>query len=399
MPWNHSPRRSFLAALGSLPLVGGLVPASLAVAAPKAAGPKVLEGLGVEPLINAAGTYTALTASLMPPEVMEAINDASKHFYRLNDLHDAIGKRLAERLQAEAALVSAGCASALSLATAACITGDDRDKISRLPDTHDMKNEVIIQKSHRNGYDHAIRNCGVRMVEVETVQELERAINHRTAMMVFFNKSDPDGQIKVGEFAALGKKHGIPTLNDAAADVPPVDNLFRFQKMGYDLVAFSGGKGLRGPQSAGLLLGRKDLIAAARMNDSPNGDAVCRTNKVNKEEMVGMLAAVERFLDLNHDAEWKMWEARCETVARAVRKIKGVKTEVYVPHIANAVPHLRVVWDYDKAGKKPSDVRAAMRERGIELTPGGDDSLTVGVWMLQDGEDAIVAKELASVLG
>ena len=162
-----------------------------------------------------------------------------------------------------------------------------------LPNLAGMKSEVITQKSHRFGYDHAVRNCGVRLVEVESRDELERAVNPQTAMMLFYNNNNPVGQIRDEEFVQLGKKHGIPTFNDCAADVPPVENFWKYTKMGFDLVAISGGKGIRGPQSAGLLLGRKDLIAAARLNGPPNSDTIGRGMKVNKEEMLGMLVAVD----------------------------------------------------------------------------------------------------------
>jgi L-seryl-tRNA(Ser) seleniumtransferase len=318
----------------------------------------------------------------------------------LGELHDAVGARIAQLLHCEAAMVSAGCASALGLATAACVAGSDRDKIRQIPDTHNLKNEVIIQASHRNGYDHAIRNAGIQMIEIETAQELERAVNHRTAMMAFFNFAAPNGKIGHEEFVSLGKKHGIPTLIDAAADVPPADNLFRFTKMGFDLVAFSGGKGLCGPQSAGLLLGRKSLIEAARQNASPNSDSLGRTNKVNKEELIGMLVALELFLDRDHKAVWKDWEARCSRIAAAVSGIKTVKAETFIPEIANAVPHLRIVWDEKALGVSPSDVAKKMRDGqpSIEVRPGARDVLEIGVWMLEPGEDEIVARRLREVL-
>jgi D-glucosaminate-6-phosphate ammonia-lyase len=398
MFWNFLDRRRFLSGLGGLPLLGA---ASAQGAARTASGPRdVATELGVPAFVNAAGTYTTLTASLMPPEVMAAMQVASTKYVRLNDLHDAVGKRIAERLQCEAALVSAGCASALSQATAACVAGKDRDKIQRIPDTRGMKTEVICQKSHRNGYDHAIRNAGVEMIEVETAAQFERAVSHRTAMSFFFNAAEPKGQIGLEEFVALSKKHEIPSLIDAAADVPPVENLFRFQKIGFDLVAFSGGKGLRGPQSAGLLLGRKDLIEAARLNASPNSDSLCRTNKVNKEELAGMLVALEMFLDRDHKAQWKAWENSCEDIAKTVRKVKTVKAEIVVPEIANAVPHLHIVWDHKALGKTPADLHRRMRDGSpsIELRPGVDEGVTVAVWMMQDGDEDVVARRLVEEL-
>jgi L-seryl-tRNA(Ser) seleniumtransferase len=269
--------------------------------------------------------------------VVEAIEYASKRYVPLNDLHDAIGRRLAELLGVESVMITSGAAAALTLGTAACVAGKNPEWIRRLPDiaATDMKSEVIIQRSHRYGYDHAVRNCGVRMVEVETREELEAAISSRTAMMLFFNDADPRGQVKIEEFVALGKKHGIPTFNDAAADVPPTENLTKYNKMGFDLVTYSGGKGLRGPQSAGLLLGRKDLVEAARMNSSPNGDTIGRGFKVNKEEMLGMMVAVEAYFRRDAEAEWREWERRADTIVESATRHTAIKAEVYVPPIAN----------------------------------------------------------------
>jgi uncharacterized pyridoxal phosphate-dependent enzyme len=395
-------RRSFLQYLASLPglgaVLGALSPASLA-AAPRG-GRDVYKELGIRPLINAAGTYTVLTASLLPKEVKEAMDSAASQYVNLVELHEAVGRRIAQLAGSEAALVTAGAASALTLATAACVAGTDREKIRRIPDTTGMKNEVIIQKSHRFGYDHAVRNVGVRLVEVETREDLERAVNDRTAMMLFLNYHDPLGQIQVEEFAQLGKKWNVPTLNDAAADLPPVENLSRYLKMGYDLVAFSGGKGLRGPQCAGLLLGRKDLIEAAVMNNSPNGDTIARTNKVGKEEIVGMWAALELYVKQDHQAVWRDWEKRCETIAGLVRSVNGVKTEVFVPEIANHCPHLRITWDYAASGLTPAGVVKQLREGEprIETRPGAREAIEVAVWMLEPGQDRIVGRRLRQVL-
>jgi uncharacterized pyridoxal phosphate-dependent enzyme len=395
------PRRTILRALSALPGLGALGACSAPQAAAEAAGEDVVKRLGVRTFINAAGTYTTFTASLMPKEVFAAMASASRQYVPLNELHDAVGKRIAELTKNEAALVSAGAASALSIGTAACVAGTDPDKIRRLPDTEGMANEVIFQKSHRFGYDHAVRNCGVKIVEVETAQELDAAVNEKTAMMFFLNHEAEEGQVGVEEFAALGKKHNVPTMIDAAADVPPVENFWRFTEMGYSLVVFSGGKGIRGPQSAGLLLGRKDLIEAGRLNGSPNSDTVCRSNKVNKEELVGILVALEMFMDRDHDAVWKDWEGRCETISQAVKDVPGVTTEVLVPPIANHVPHLHMKWDYAATGVTPRDAAKAMREGSpsIEVNPStNDEELVVGVWMMEPGDDAVVGRRLGEVL-
>jgi L-seryl-tRNA(Ser) seleniumtransferase len=393
-------RRTFLSALAGIPGLPYLVGGRFAVAREATQERDVIRELGVRSFINAAGTFTALTGSLMRPEVVAAMRVASRKYVRLDDLHDAVGKRIAELLGCPAALVTSGCASALSLATAACVAGKDPDRIRRLPDTQGLKNEVLVQKTHRVGYDHAIRNAGVKLIEIETREELESAISPRTAMLFFLNFADPKGKIHREEFVAIGKRHNISTLNDAAADVPPVENLWRYTKMGFDLVAFSGGKGLRGPQSAGLLLGRKDLIEAARLNNSPNGDTLCRTNKVNKEEIVGMLVALESYLLLDHAAIWKDWEARCRCIAQALAGLPDVRTEVFVPEIANAVPHLRIIWDHQKRGVDIPKMIRKLREGtpSIEVAPGAHERFSIGVWMMEPGEVAIVGQRIRAVL-
>ncbi|MCX6622197.1 MAG: aminotransferase class V-fold PLP-dependent enzyme [Acidobacteria bacterium] len=390
-------RRRFLQSLSSLPFLGGMFATSGAAAVARR---EFWKELGIRPFINAAGTYTTMTASLMPPEVMEAVNYASKSFVHLIDLHDAVGKRIASLVGCEAAMVAAGAASALTCGTAGCITGKDQEKILRLPDTTGMKNEVIVQKVHRYGYDHAVRACGIKFIEVEVVEELERAINERTAMMLFFNANNNLGKIKDQEFAALGKKHNIPTMTDAAADVPPVENLSKYIKMGFDLVVFSGGKGIRGPQSAGLLLGRKDLIEAARLNTSPYSDSVARGQKVNKEELLGMMVAVEVYVKKDHQAEWREWEKRIKLIGDSVASIPSLKSEVKIPEIANHVPHLHLTWDEQKVKLSYADAAKKMLDGtpSIETTPGNKDSLAVSVWMLQPGEAEIVARRLREVL-
>jgi D-glucosaminate-6-phosphate ammonia-lyase len=395
-------RRRFLEIVSGLPVVGGFVEASAPPAEAAAARSDrrdYLRELGVRPFINAAGTYTAMTASLMPAEVMEAIAYASKHYVMLDELHDRVGERIATLLRCEAAMITSGAASALTLGTAAVLTGTDRQKILNLPNLDGMKTEVIIQKSHRFGYDHAVRNCGVRLVEVETRDDLERAVNEKTAMMLFYNNNNTQGRIQDEEFVQLGKKHAIPTFNDAAADVPPLDNLWKYTRMGFDLVTFSGGKGIRGPQSAGLLLGRKDLVRAARLNAPPNGDTIGRGMKVNKEEMLGMLAAVELYLQKDHAREQREFEQRAETIRRSAAAVAGVTAEIFVPDVANHVPHVRISWDAAAKGMTPADAVGAMRdgEPSIAVRSEGE-TLVVGVWMMRSGEETTVARRLREVL-
>jgi D-glucosaminate-6-phosphate ammonia-lyase len=316
----------------------------------------------------------------------------------LTELHDRIGERIATLVKAEAAMVSAGAASAMTLGTAGVLTGGDPKKVVDLPNLAEMKSEVIMQKAHRFGYDHAIRNCGVKIVEVDTAAELEAAITPQTAMMLFYNNNNSLGQIRDEEFVRLGKKHGVVTMNDCAADVPPVENLWKFTAMGFDLVAFSGGKGIRGPQSAGLLLGRKDLIAAARANAAPNGNAIGRGMKVNKEEMVGMLAAIERFVKLDHAALDREYQRRANVILKSLAGLKGVTASITVPEVANHVPHVKVVLDTAVTGITGQEISKQLRDGtpSIGVRPG--DELLIGVWMMQPGEDVVVARRLKEVL-
>jgi uncharacterized pyridoxal phosphate-dependent enzyme len=397
-------RRRFLESAAAWPFVGGMIASSapLLSAAGRTGSRDYFRELGVRPFINAAGTYTAMTASLMAPEVMAAIDYASKHYVMLDELHDRVGERIATLVHADAAMVTAGAASALTLGTAGVLTGTDRQKIALLPELAGppmIKSEVIIQKAHRFGYERAVRNCGVRLVEVETRDGLERAVNDRTAMMLFYNNNNSEGQIRDEEFVALGRKHSIPTMNDAAADVPPVENLWKYTSMGFDLVAFSGGKGMRGPQSAGLLLGNKELIAAARMNSSPNGNAIGRGMKVNKEELVGMLAAVERFVHLDHAAEEREFQRRAEAIRAGAIAAGGVKAEIFVPAVANHVPHVRVSWEDRSSRRTAAEIVRAMQEGqpSIAIRSEGE-ALVVGVWMMQRGEEKVVARRLRQEL-
>lgn len=397
--WN---RRHFLEVVSGLPLVAGVIGATTVrtAAAAVAKGKRdYFREMGVRPFINAAGTYTAMTSSLMLPEVVEAIRYASEHYVMLDELHDRVGERIAALVRCEAAMVTSGAASALTLGTAATLTATDRQKIVSLPNLAGMKSEVIIQKSHRFSYDHAVRNCGVRIVEVETRDDLERAITEKTAMMLFYNANNNVGQIKDAEFAQLGKKHAIPTLNDAAADVPPVDNLWRYTEMGFDLVAFSGGKGIRGPQSAGLLLGKKHLIAAARLNGPPNSDTIGRGMKVNKEEMLGMLVALDLYVKRNHEEERREFDKRAGVIQKGAAEVPGVKAEIFVPEIANHVPHVRISWDAAAKTITAAEVVKALRDGEPSIgTRAERDTVVVGVWMMRPGEEKIVARRLRQVL-
>ena len=407
-------RRGFLgwanSALAGLGLAGTRLDAADTRHA--AVGEDYYEKLGVTKIINAAGTYTALTASIMPPSVQAAVARAAKHPVRLHDLQQAAGEYLARQLKCEGAMVTAGAASALTLATAAAITLGNRNAMHSIPtDVTGLKNEVIAQKAHRYEYDHAIRNCGAKFVEVVTLAEYEAAFTDRTVMTNFFNAAE-EGQIGREDWIRVAHSHSVPCLNDAAADVPPISNLWNYTKMGFDLVAFSGGKGMRGPQNAGLLLGRKDLIDAATHNNSPNSDTVGRGMKVSKEQIVGMVAAVDWFLsqtDASLEAEFRR---RADKIAAQLKSIPTLESRVVIPNVAaNAVPHLLLRYDTQRIKIRPVDVMAELRKGtpSIELNPqtgrkpgsglpSDESTIVVGVWMLEPGEEVIVARRIKEIL-
>jgi L-seryl-tRNA(Ser) seleniumtransferase len=404
-------RRNFFSWTRNALAATGLV-STAPVAAEAAVGEDYYAKLGVTKIINAAGTYTALTASIMPPSVQAAVAEAAKHPVRLAELQQKSGEYIARRLKCEAALVSAGAASALTLGTAACMTVGNRQAAAQLPlDVSALKNEVIIQKGHRYGYDHSISICGVKFVEVETLDQYEQAFTPRTVMCHFFNAAE-QGQIGREQWIEVAHRHGVPCFNDAAADVPPISNLWNYTQMGFDLVTFSGGKGLRGPQSAGLLLGRKDLIEAASWSNSPHDETVGRGMKVAKEQIIGMVAAVDWYLSQTDEGMQAEFRHRAERIAAALKDIPTVTHEIVVPPLANAVPHLVIRYDQTRVRKTPLEVAQALREGtpAIELNPstgrrGGsaglpntENAILVGVWMLQPGEDLLVARHLRDVL-
>lgn len=402
-PWtNMVSRRNLLKNLASLPLVGGLFGTGLMARSPapiQVVRRDYFKELGVRTFINAAGTYTFMTGSLMHPEVIEAYNYATNEYVFLDDLQDKVGARIAELLHCEAATITSGAASAITLGTAGVLAGMDPEKVIQIPDLKGMKSEVILQKSHVIGYAHAIRNCGVKIVEVESRKELEKAINEKTAMMWFFNGNNFVGEVQDQEFVEIAQKYGIPTFNDCAADVPPVENLWKYNEMGFDMVAFSGGKGLRGPQSGGLLMGKKKYIDAARLHAPPRGNTIGRGMKVNKEEVLGMLVTVESYLSRDHEADWALWEMQIRIIHDAVADIEGVEPEIHVPLVANHVPSLNISLDADKTGLTPDQVRQKLREGHPSIeTVGGSKSIGITTWMMQAGQERIVASRLREIL-
>ena len=359
--------------------------------------------LGVTTVINCEGTMTMLGGSVLRPELEAVMAMAGRHFVSIPDLEVAAGKRIAEMLKLPdgyTGLVTSGAAAAIQSGLAGILTGDNEALIRQLPDLTGMKSEVIIQKSHRNPFDHQLRSTGIKLVEIETREQLHRAVSDRTAMMHFSNFANNTGQIKVDEWVKLAKQYNVPCMNDAAADTPPVSHLWDYTNMGYDLVTFSGGKAMRGPQCAGLLIGRKDLVAYALLNNSPHEDTLGRSQKVGKEEIIGMVKALEVYLREDHEALAKEWQDRLGTVSRELTKIPGVSTSFFTPEIANHVPHMQITWN-SKISLTPQEVSKLLRNSNPSIVIGGGEGrpgLAMCSFMLQPGEDKIVAEQLGRIL-
>ncbi len=393
-------RRRVLQAGAGLAASGALAPTA-AADGPKP--PTAYEALGMKPVINAVGTVTNLGGSVMPPEVVAVWAEASKHFVDLGELQDKVGARIAKLFGVEAAFVTTGAAGALFLGAAAAVTRGDRKIGARLPDTTGARNEIIIQKTHHSCYDNQLFGVGARLIEVETAADVAKAVSDRTALMFFMNIAQDAGKLKREEWAELAHKHKVPTLIDAAADVPPVERVAEYAKMGFDLIALSGGKAMRGPNDTGLLLGRKDLIAAAKVNANPNCGTTGRALKVGKEDMVALLAAVERFVKLDFAVERKEFERRIAVIEVAVKAVPTVACERIVPEIANHVPHLQIAWDESKVKITREAVTRALAEGDPSIRIGrvsgtGDKGILFAVHTLQEGEAEIVAARVAGIL-
>lgn len=362
------------------------------------------EELGVRTVINCEGTMTMLGGSLPHPELEAVMTMAGRHFVSIPELEVAAGNRIAEMLKLPAgytALVTSGAAAAIQSGLAGILTNGNEAFIRQLPDLTGMKSEVIIQKSHRNPFDHQLRSTGIKLIEIETVEELRSAVNDRTAMMHFSNFANSTGQIKVDQWVQLGKQFNVPCMNDAAADVPPVSHLWDYANMGYDLITFSGGKAIRGPQCAGLLLGRKELVANALLNNSPHEDTLGRSQKVGKEEILGMVKALELFLAEDHDALANEWQDRLQRISKEITKVPSVSTTFFVPEIANHVPHMQITWDESRVRLTPKEASKALRESkpSIVISAGERKTgLSMNSFMLQPGEDKIVADALSRLL-
>lgn len=358
----------------------------------------VYKELGVTTVINGEGTMTVLGGSLMRPEVEAVMALAGRHFVSIPDLEVAAGKRIAEILKLPAdyaVVVTSGAAAAMQSGLAGILTGNDPKFIEQLPDLTGMKSEVLIQKSHRNPFDHQLRSTGVKLVVVESADDVKRAIGPQTAMMHFSNFANDEGQIKVEEWLKLAHDHQIPAFIDAAADTPPVSHLWDYANMGYDLICFSGGKAIRGPQCAGMLIGKKDLVANALLNNSPHEDTLGRSQKVGKEEIVGMVKALECYLNEDHEALNTEWQRRLDLIAAKVKSVPGVTTDFPAPTIANHVPHLHITWDQRQIAITPKDAGAILKKSDPPIILStSEQGLSMNSFMLQPGEDRIIADQL-----
>ena len=397
---------------GSLLALPALFGAAEAGAAegPLVPGPNIYQSIGVEPIINCRGTFTIIGASIETPECRAAMEAAAQHYVQIDELAEAVGKRLAELTGAEWGMVSAGCAAGLKHVTAACVAGGNPEKLIRIPDLTDLeKTEVLIPRSSRSIYDHAIRNIGVKVVMIDTLEELEYALNPRTALIYIQSGGQSvNGPLSLEAIARIAKPKNVPILVDAAAEVLTIPCVHL--ERGADVVAYSGGKAIRGPQCAGLLLGRKDILQSAWQASSPH-HGPGRDNKVGREETLGMLAAVEGWVKRDHKAEWQTWLNWLDTISKRVTKIEGVTTAVREPTgLSNRSPALIITWDPDKlyiTGEEAAELMARTRPRIALGTGGGGPSsqaapgttsIAVTPWQMQPGQDEIVAERIYQVL-
>ncbi|MEJ7606561.1 MAG: aminotransferase class V-fold PLP-dependent enzyme, partial [Bryobacteraceae bacterium] len=369
-------------------------------------GPDIYRSIGVRPIINAKGTFTIITGSQSLPEVKQAMLEASKHYVHLDDLMDAVGKRLAALTGAEWGIVTNGCAAALTHATAACIAGADPEKLQRLPKLAGLKNEVIAPRHSRNVYDHAIRMLGVKIVEVSTVEQLQKAFSPRTAMVMLLASPAADREpLSTQTVCRIARENGVPVIVDAAAEILTIPN--KHLEAGATMVAYSGGKCLRGPQAAGLLLGRKDIVRAAWLHSAPH-HAFGRSLKVGKEEIMGMLAAVETWVRRDYKAEFKVWESWLASMSHAVTSVAGVTTEVRQPDsLSNHAPRLMVRWDASKIGITGREVEKLLYDTEPRIVLGGatgdrrsnaPSSVTIMPYMMMPEDHEVVAERLRAVL-
>ncbi len=407
-------RRDIIKNLSVLPFAGSFLPLTsgasptdengLLPSGPLLIGPNIYESIGVDPVINCRGTFTIIGGSVERPEVVAAMKAASGYFVQYDELAFGIGRRLAVVTGAEWGMVSAGCAAGMKHVTAACVTGGNPEKLIRIPDlTGFEKTEVIIPAYSRNAYDHAVRNIGVKIITVNTAEELENAINSKTALIYIMtgNESVSGQPLSLEVIAGIAKPKNIPILADAAAEILTIPNVHL--QAGATVVAYSGGKAICGPQCAGLLLGSKDLLMSAWQASSPH-HGPGRDNKVGKEEMMGMLAAVEAWVTRDHLAEWKTWLSYLDNISKQVSKINGIKTAVDEPTaLSNRSPRLKITWDPDAlniTGDEVAENFARTKPRiaiGSSNAP-GTTSIHITAGQMQPGNDKIVAERIYNLL-
>ena len=366
----------------------------------------VYDDLGVKKVINGLATVTVLGGSLMPPEVLAAMAEAAQHFVSIDELQAKAGQRIAEWTHNEAAYVSCGAGAAIVLSTAACMTGLDPEKRGRLPDASGIKNEVIVHRCWTSGYSFLIPHAGAGLVligteEGATAAELDAAINERTAAVFYFwNPSRLHGQVPLEEAIAIAHRRNVPLIVDAAAQLPPVENLWRFTQMGADLALFSGGKGLCGPQSSGLIVGRRELIEAVAFNACPR-PAIGRPMKAGKEEIVGLMAAVKRYLGLDHERLMQTYEEQVQYVIGALADLPHVSACRNFPSEAGQpMPRAEIVFDEQGLGLTRDEILEALRsgEPAIALASAGNSGVFVNPQTLAPGQEQIIAARLREIL-
>ena len=369
----------------------------------------IYDRLGIRPLINARGSHTRLGGSIMPQEVIDAMREASTSYIVLDELQDKASALIARATGAEAGMVTGGAAAGLLLATAACIAGSDPAKVDQLPDTTGMKNEVIIHRGHRNGYDHSVRATGATLVEIgyghHTIPyQLEAAFTERTAM-VFYVQSPWAGRgvLSLSETCEIAHRHGVPVLVDAAAMLPPNSNLTKYIAEGADMVTFSGGKGLHGPQSSGLLAGPADLIAAARRNGSPN-HSIGRPAKAAKEDIVGLMVAIQLYLERDHEADMAGWRGQAEYMIDRLQGVPAIATALKLDGDEHLTPRVEITFDA-ATGINAVELIASLEEgdpRVFLFEPNGPtakpNSIIIHCHTMQAGEEEIVAEVVRAAI-
>lgn len=358
--------------------------------------------IGVKLIINAAGAYSALGGARMRSQVVDAMRYAAVNKVKIAELHAAVGQRIAELAGCEAAMVTSGATASIVLGTAACMTMGDESRMLQLPDTDGMKNEIIVQKKHRYTYDRALRVAGAKLVDVETEEDVRRAVNERTAMMFFLKPAHSGDDISRNRYIRLAQELNVPTFCDAATTTPPASNVVEQMRHGFDLVCYSGGKGLRGPYSAGLLLGRKDLVDAAKLNSSPHHESIGRGMKVSAEEYLGMLVAFEAGLHVSEEEDFAYKRGRFQNIIDEIKGIAGVKTEVFISEGDVNELYLDIDWDQEVIGLDRQQFIQALRdstpavEVRLMLFSGGRIHLSATV--MNEGQDVIVGKVIRQVL-